>query len=97
MALSDAAGLEEERRLFYVALTRARRSLDVYVPLRFHVNRHARDDRNVWAQPSRFLTGAVAPLVDEVTHMRPDDFGVAVIKPIDTAITVDAQLNGLWQ
>ena len=44
-----------------------------------------------------FSPAPVAPLVDEVTHMRPDDFGVAVIKPIDTAITVDAQLNGLWQ
>lgn len=97
MALSDEAGLEEERRLFYVAMTRARRSLDVYVPLRFHVNRHARDDRNMWAQPSRFVTGAVGPLLDEVTHMRPDDFGVAVIQPIDAALTVDTQLNGLWK
>jgi DNA helicase-2/ATP-dependent DNA helicase PcrA len=36
MALTSEKGLEEERRLFYVAVTRPRRHLHVYVPLRFH-------------------------------------------------------------
>lgn len=31
-ALSSPAGLAEEERLFYVALTRARDALDVYMP-----------------------------------------------------------------
>jgi DNA helicase-2/ATP-dependent DNA helicase PcrA len=36
MALSDPDGLEEERRLFYVAITRPRRLLSIYVPLAYY-------------------------------------------------------------
>jgi DNA helicase II / ATP-dependent DNA helicase PcrA len=55
MALSTKDGLEEERRLFYVALTRPRRSLSVYVPLRYYHRPHARDDAHGYGKPSRFL------------------------------------------
>ncbi len=102
MSLTNNTGLEEERRLFYVAVTRARNSLDVYVPLRFHVNRNSSDDRHVWAQPSRFLTGAVAAQLDEVTHLRPNDFGAAdlpqpVASKFEASAAVAANLDRLWQ
>src|SRR5262249_40874127 len=35
MALRDRGGLEEERRLFYVAVTRARNALEISYPTRF--------------------------------------------------------------
>ena len=57
MALGSRDGLEEERRLFYVALTRAHRSLHVYVPLRYHHRPKGRDDAHSFGQPSRFLVG----------------------------------------
>ena len=44
MALTSKEGLEEERRLFYVAVTRPRRHLHVYYPLRFHYRPRGRDD-----------------------------------------------------
>ena len=56
MAISTREGLEEERRLFYVALTRARDHLYVVYPQRFYDRRHALDDAHSFAQPSRFLT-----------------------------------------
>jgi DNA helicase II / ATP-dependent DNA helicase PcrA len=56
MALTTKDGLEEELRLFYVALTRPRRALYVYVPLRYYHRRLARDDAHGYAKPSRFLT-----------------------------------------
>ena len=55
MALKEPAGLDEELRLLYVALTRAKDYLHVTWPLRFHVRRYARDDRHLYAQISRFL------------------------------------------
>jgi DNA helicase II / ATP-dependent DNA helicase PcrA len=66
MALGSDAGLEEERRVFYVALTRARISLHLYVPERYHHHPRGHDDRHGWAQPSRFLTDSVRSHCEEV-------------------------------
>ena len=46
MALGSADGLAEERRLFYVATTRAKDRLTLYTPLRMPYHRRARDDRH---------------------------------------------------
>jgi DNA helicase-2/ATP-dependent DNA helicase PcrA len=55
MALSDPAGVEEERRLLYVALTRARDHLAVTVPQRFYHHRHSTNGAHTYALRSRFL------------------------------------------
>ena len=67
MALSNKEGLEEERRLFYVALTRPRRSLSVYVPVRYYHRPRARDDAHGYGKPSRFLNERFQSLC-EVVH-----------------------------
>ena len=56
MALTSPAGLEEERRLFYVGLTRARDTLSVYAPATLPTHPTAFTARHVQAKPSRFLT-----------------------------------------
>jgi ATP-dependent DNA helicase UvrD/PcrA len=66
MALSTKEGLEEERRLLYVALTRPRRSLSVYVPARYYHRPQARDDAHGYGKPSRFLTERLQALFDIV-------------------------------
>jgi DNA helicase-2/ATP-dependent DNA helicase PcrA len=66
MALSSKDGLEEERRLFYVATTRPRRSLIVYVPQRYYHRPRARDDAHGYGKPSRFLDERVQHLCDLV-------------------------------
>ncbi len=76
MALSDRDGLEEERRLLYVALTRAQQVLDVTVPLRYHTSRYGSDDDHQLAPISRFLEPVRGDFeetaaVDEPDH-RPD-------------------------
>ena len=48
--------IEEERRLLYVAMTRARDRLDLMVPQRCYVhNQGRRGDRHVLAQRTRFI------------------------------------------
>src|SRR5262249_57276646 len=74
MALSSAAGLAEERRLFYVAVTRARDQLFLYAPLRMHHHRLGRDDRHGYAQLSRFL-GPAAPAACEAVDAVPPQPG----------------------
>jgi DNA helicase-2/ATP-dependent DNA helicase PcrA len=67
MSTSSEESIAEERRLFYVALTRPRRRLHVYVPFRYYHRPHARDDAHGYGKASRFLTDDVQRLF-EVTH-----------------------------
>jgi DNA helicase-2/ATP-dependent DNA helicase PcrA len=69
MALSTPDGEEEERRLFYVALTRTRNTLAIHVPLRFYHRPTSRDDAHGYGKQSRFLT----PDAEALCH-RNDDF-----------------------
>jgi DNA helicase-2/ATP-dependent DNA helicase PcrA len=65
LATGDAEAIEEERRLLYVAMTRARNHLYGYLPLRYHHRRHGRDDPHGYGQLSRFLTPQVLACMDD--------------------------------
>jgi DNA helicase-2/ATP-dependent DNA helicase PcrA len=64
MALSNREGLDEERRLLYVALTRARHGLNIYVPVRYFHRPRGSDDASGLGKTSRFLTSEVQKLCD---------------------------------
>jgi DNA helicase-2/ATP-dependent DNA helicase PcrA len=83
MATGNDEEIEEERRLLYVAMTRARDRLWCYVPLRYHVGlgRAWSSDRHSYAQRSRFLTDAVVATMDR----EGDPMGIADRAPRDTA------------
>jgi len=55
MAVTDQAGIDEERRLFYVAMTRAKDWLYVYFPLRYYHAKFHRGDAHTYAQLTRFV------------------------------------------
>ena len=93
MALTTKEGLEEERRLFYVAVTRPRKALHVYVPLRFHYRPRGRDDDHTYGQPSRFLSTAVSSHFDHRTVSHLESHGHA---PVDAAAMVEVELDALW-
>ena len=66
MALAEKQGLEEERRLLYVAMTRAKKALHLIQPLRYYVhNQSRRGDRHVYAPRSRFIGEEIAGLFEE--------------------------------
>jgi len=87
MALSTSEGLEEERRLFYVALTRPRRSLSVYVPLRYYHRPRGRDDAHGYGKLSRFLTERLQALCD-IVHADESDVGPAEVVRVGGRIDV---------
>jgi DNA helicase-2/ATP-dependent DNA helicase PcrA len=96
MALGSPEGLEEERRVFYVALTRARNALHLYVPERYHHHPYGRDDKHGWAQPSRFLTDRVRSRCEELTEGRRRLDSIGALPNVDATERVGAALEGLW-
>ena len=61
MATGSAEEIEEERRLFYVACTRARDWLYVCFPLRYYTQPTGHSDAHGYSQLTRFLSEAVLP------------------------------------
>jgi DNA helicase-2/ATP-dependent DNA helicase PcrA len=56
LGTGTSAEIEEERRLFYVAMTRARDHLHLVQPLRFYSHgQPRRGDRHVYASRTRFI------------------------------------------
>jgi DNA helicase-2/ATP-dependent DNA helicase PcrA len=93
MALGDPGGLAEEHRLFYVAITRARDQLYLYVPQRLHYHRRGRDDRHGFGQLTRFLDDEALAACDSVTAPAP----APALPPVGSlASRIDVALGSLW-
>jgi DNA helicase-2/ATP-dependent DNA helicase PcrA len=67
LGVGSPAEIEEERRLLYVAMTRARDDLHLVHPHRFYVQQQRPSgDRHVYAPRSRFITAAILPQFESV-------------------------------
>ena len=94
MATGDDDEIEEERRLLYVALTRARDALHVSYPQRYYRRPRGLEDPHSYSQRSRFLPDEVLEHFDVVG---PQVVSVPdVSEPVTAAADVDAFLAGLW-
>lgn len=65
LSTGASAEIEEERRLLYVAMTRAKDQLHLMIPQRFFTHgQHAQGDRHVYAARSRFIPQDLAGLFE---------------------------------
>ena len=98
LGTGTSAEIEEERRLPYVATTRAKDDLHLIVPQRFFTIGHsAQGDRHVYASRTRFIPEGLLGLFDS-TSWPP----VAVGAPARAArqgvrINVGARMRGMWR
>jgi DNA helicase II / ATP-dependent DNA helicase PcrA len=94
MATSNDQEIDEERRLFYVALTRARDNLYVYFSLRYYRRPRGLDDTHHYAQLTRFLPEQVQSLFDRRTPATLPDLAPAMM---NKGSQVDTLLAALWE
>ncbi|MBC7770385.1 MAG: ATP-dependent helicase [Phycisphaerales bacterium] len=68
LGAGSSAELEEERRLLYVAMTRAKDELHIITPQRFyHTQQQRNGDKHVYAIRSRFLPSSILPKFEETS------------------------------
>jgi DNA helicase-2/ATP-dependent DNA helicase PcrA len=98
LGAGTTAELEEERRLLYVAMTRAKDNLHLVVPQRFFIHgQNAHGDRHVYASRTRFIPGPLLQLFECITWPvvasgrdgRPD--------PRMVHVDVGARMRGMWR
>ena len=98
LGAGTTAELEEERRLLYVAMTRAKDNLHLVVPQRFFTHgQNAQGDRHVYASRTRFIPASMLPLFECISWPvvaagqdgRPD--------PRTVRVDVGARMRGMWR
>ncbi len=99
MAAGSAAEIEEERRLLYVAMTRAKEHLHLLVPHRFYVTQQAaRGDRHVYASRTRFITDIDAARFETVVWPQVAVFSTPqVSRGLPLAINIRERARAAWR
>ena len=98
MATRSDDEIEEERRLLYVAMTRARDHLAILLPQRFYVHQQTGlGDRHVYASRSRFLTSTVCAAFDHETWpiVTPDSSDHVL--PSGPSIDLAKRMSSAWK
>lgn len=97
MATGTAGEIEEERRLLYVACTRARDMLYVTHPLRYYAAGRGRSDAYGYAQRTRFIPDRMRPLFSETQARTVEDEADAPASPPVTTADIRAGVRAMWE
>jgi DNA helicase-2/ATP-dependent DNA helicase PcrA len=96
LAVGESAEIEEERRLLYVAMTRAKDQLHLMVPQRFFTHgQRSLGDRHVYAQRTRFIPNSLTRHFQSRTWPPARSLDGAR-KPTKAPIDVKARMRGMW-
>ena len=98
MATGSAEDIEEERRLLYVAMTRAKEHLHLIVPNRFFIKQQAQmGDRHVYAQRTRFVTPVMLKHFEECVWTNAETLQVRKPMPDSVRMMVRERARNAWK
>jgi DNA helicase-2/ATP-dependent DNA helicase PcrA len=97
LATGRQEDIDEELRLLYVALSRARDHLAVFFPLRWYDRPAGVGGKHAYAQLTRFLPPAVRAVFDERTAAPelPEPGAEATVE-CGASVTIRSRLHALW-
>jgi DNA helicase-2/ATP-dependent DNA helicase PcrA len=96
LSTGTTAEIEEERRLLYVAMTRAKDHLTVVVPQRFYAHQQgAGGDRHVYASRTRFIPDALGSRFERTSWPLAANDPGADARPLP-AVDLAARMRGMW-
>jgi DNA helicase-2/ATP-dependent DNA helicase PcrA len=98
MSTGNLEDIEEERRLLYVAMTRAKEHLHLVVPNRFFIKQQAQmGDRHVYAQRTRFISPAMLKHFEESVWMNADTAKSKKPMPETVRMVVRDRARNAWK
>jgi len=98
LGAGTSAEIEEERRLLYVAMTRARDDLHLVVPQRFFTHgQNAQGDHHVYALRSRFIPNELLGLFERMAWPEADPELAARGASQGVRVDVAARMRGMWR
>ena len=99
MATGSAAEIEEERRLLYVAMTRAKDHLSLMLPHKFYVHQQGkRGDKHLYASRTRFIPAAITRHFEATTWPpRGQARGDAPRTTTSPTVDLGARMRTMWQ
>jgi DNA helicase-2/ATP-dependent DNA helicase PcrA len=97
LATTTKAEIEEERRLLYVAMTRAKDHLHLVVPQRFYAHtQRANGDRHMYASRTRFIPAAMLGHFESCTWPVATAAGASAGKPAQP-VDIGARMRRMWK
>jgi DNA helicase-2/ATP-dependent DNA helicase PcrA len=98
LGTGTTAEIDEERRLLYVAMTRAKDDLHLVTPHRFFTHKqNAMGDRHVYASRTRFIPNALLGLFERSIWPQAAAPGVSRAAAQDPRINVGVRVRGMWR
>jgi DNA helicase-2/ATP-dependent DNA helicase PcrA len=98
MATGSLDDIEEERRLLYVAMTRAKEHLHLIVPNRFFIKQQAQmGDRHVYAQRTRFVTPVMLKHFEECVWTNAETLQARKPTPDSVRMMVRDRARNAWK
>ena len=97
LATGSTPEIEEERRLLYVAMTRAKDQLHLMVPQRFFTHgQRSLGDRHVYAQRTRFIPNGLTKYFQSRYWPQSKAAGDVAARPARATIDVQATMRRMW-